>query len=446
MNIIIIFFKLFFIIFLIMFFIFLIFFFYISYISNSYIKMPFYKNNTNDFISNYLNIQLNTNFKIGNPPQNIHITLSFLTQSFILKGSLYNSEYNEKESNKSIIYNHSGLIFYDGTVFHIEYGCDRVLFENYSNVDVYKNIKIDGFVFQLLNDSSMTDKFKSGILGLSNIVYRDDYDIPFINHLTTRLIIKNRIFFIDYENDTFGYIYFGNFPHFFDNNIYEEKNYRRVKNNYYSMWNLNFNNYYIGEKVINGSSVNINFHFKGIIVDENLKKIFDELFFNKYNYLEKKNCEVNIYKVLENNILVYKCDDSINIKKFPKFKMFHKSYNFTFEFDGNELFLKDKFENKYIFLISFKKNEYFFQLGEIFIRKYMLVFNHGEKDIGMYIQINKNNSKFLKISKQFLILLIFIILIFTIIILSFFLWKAHKKKRKLRANELEDNYEYIINQ
>ena len=54
------------------------------------------------------------------------------------------------------------------------------------------------------------------------------------------------------------------------------------------MWNLNFNNYYIGEKVINGSSVNINFHFKGIIVDENLKKIFDELFFNKYNYLEKK--------------------------------------------------------------------------------------------------------------------------------------------------------------
>ena len=428
-----------------MFFIFLIFLFF-KIISNSFIKIPFYKQFSNDFITNYLNIQLNSNFKIGNPSQNIHITLSLLTQSFILKGSLYNSEYNEKESNKSIVYNQSGLIFYDDKYYKIEYCCDRVLFENYSNINLYNNITIEGFVFQLLNDSSMTDKFKTGILGLGSIIYRDDYDLPFISQLTTRLIVKNRIFFIDYENDTCGYIYFGNFPHFYDNSTYDEKYYRRVKNGYFSMWNLNFKKIYIGDKEFNGNSAHINFHFKGIIVNEILKKTFDELFFEKYKYLKNKNCEVNLYEVSERSILVYKCDNSINVKKFPKVKLFHHNYNFTFEFDGNELFLKDKFENKYIFLISFVKNESNWQLGEIFLRKYMLIFNHGEKDIGIYIQINKKNSNLFNISKNLLIILLFIIMIFIIIALSYFLWKAHKNKRKLRANELEDNYEYILKQ
>ena len=32
------------------------------------------------------------------------MTFSFLTQSFIAKGSLYNSEYNEKNSNKSQLF------------------------------------------------------------------------------------------------------------------------------------------------------------------------------------------------------------------------------------------------------------------------------------------------------------------------------------------------------
>ena len=429
-----------------MFFINLIFFLIFKYISSSFIKIPFYKQFSNDFITNYLNIQLNSNFMVGNPSQNIHITLSLLTQSFILKGSLYNSEYNEKESNKSIIYNHSGLIFYDDKYFNIEYSCDRIIFENYSNINLYNNnITIEGFVFQLLNDSSMIDKFKTGILGLGSIIYRDDFDLSFIDQLTTRLIVKNRIFFMDYENDTFGYIYFGNFPHFYDNYTYEEKYYRRVKNGYFSMWYLNFKNLYIGEKENKGNSAHINFHFKGIIVNEILKQTFDELFFNKYKYLEKKNCDVNLYEVFERNILVYKCDNSINIKKFPKVKLFHYNYNFTFEFDGNELFLKDKFENKYIFLISFIKNESIWQLGEVFLRKYMLIFNQGERDIGLYIQVNNNNSNFI-IPKNVLIVILFIILIFIIIVLSYFLWKAHKYKRKLRANELEDNYEYILRQ
>ena len=75
----------------------------------------------------------------------------------------------------------------------------------------------------------------------------------------------------------------------------------------------------------------------------------------------------------------------------------------------------------------------------------MLIFNQGERDIGLYIQVNNNNSNFI-IPKNVLIVILFIILIFIIIVLSYFLWKAHKYKRKLRANELEDNYEYIINQ
>ncbi len=64
--------------------------------SNNIIKLPFYKQISNNFLSNYFNIELNTNLMIGNPYQKIEMTLSLFTQSFILKGLLFNSEFNEK--------------------------------------------------------------------------------------------------------------------------------------------------------------------------------------------------------------------------------------------------------------------------------------------------------------------------------------------------------------
>ena len=146
--------------------------------------------------------------------------------------------------------------------------------------------------------------------------------------------------------------------------------------------------------------------------------------------------------MLKRNILVYKCSESLNIKNFPKIQLYHYSLNYTFEFDGNELFIKDEFEKQYVFLISFIEKQSRWYLGEIFLRKYMTIFNEEEQYIGFYIHPNEK-SNFFNFSKTILIIFVFIIMMCIIIILSYYLWKAHKNKRKIRANELEDNYEYF---
>ena len=62
------------------------------------------------------------------------------------------------------------------------------------------------------------------------------------------------------------------------------------------------------------------------------------------------------------------------------------------------------------------------------------------KLFGFYTNINNiNNYKF------YFILIIFILVV-VILYLSVLLYNSlMKKKRKLRANELEDNYEYFVN-
>ena len=87
-------------------------------------------------------------------------------------------------------------------------------------------------------------------------------------------------------------------------------------------------------------------------------------------------------------------------------------------------------------------------LGKPFSLKYHFVFDQDSKKIGLYrnihnkIYMNHNDKKdtYVKIIK----ILIIIVFSFCLIFIGFYLGKKiYQIKRKLRANELEDNYEYI---
>ncbi len=62
--------------------------------------------------------------------------------------------------------------------------------------------------------------------------------------------------------------------------------------------------------------------------------------------------------------------------------------------------------------------------------------------IGFYTKIKDKSSLNIK---DYLTVIVFIIMIVIIILLTYFLIKSHRNKRKIRANELEDNYEYFPN-
>ncbi len=133
--------------------------------------------------------------------------------------------------------------------------------------------------------------------------------------------------------------------------------------------------------------------------------------------------------------------------------MEHKGFEAVFNLTYKDLFIIDKNNNKYIFLIF---NQKFFSgwvLGSIFLRKYQFVFNEDFKTIGFYKSKTyldyKNNANLsyrannVKIIKYIFIFLFLIILSFSFIFFGMIIQrKIFNKSRRIRANELEDNFSY----
>ena len=75
--------------------------------------------------------------------------------------------------------------------------------------------------------------------------------------------------------------------------------------------------------------------------------------------------------------------------------------------------------------------------------KYNFIFNPDIKRIGFYVKSNSNNSA-QTVWRYILIISLIIILIALLIILGIILGKKiYGLKRKIRANEMDDDYEYL---
>jgi cbb3-type cytochrome oxidase subunit 3 len=81
---------------------------------------------------------------------------------------------------------------------------------------------------------------------------------------------------------------------------------------------------------------------------------------------------------------------------------------------------------------SFEKR---WSFGYYFMKKYLIIFDQNRKLIIFYNKIKENN-----IQISIIISIIFGIIIIGLVI---YIYNNLKKKRKIRANELEENFEYI---
>jgi hypothetical protein len=115
--------------------------------------------------------------------------------------------------------------------------------------------------------------------------------------------------------------------------------------------------------------------------------------------------------------------------------------NYTFVINLKELY--EEINGLYYFMVFYDKflpNKW--TLGIPFLRKYQMVFNQDKKIIGVYTHIG-NSINFGNILLNILIIILFS----AIVILAFFYYKFFKKKnRKIRSNEIDDNYDYISNE
>ena len=80
-------------------------------------------------------------------------------------------------------------------------------------------------------------------------------------------------------------------------------------------------------------------------------------------------------------------------------------------------------------------------LGKPFFKKYTIVFNPDNKQIGHYIKVENEEIDKRDFKKNIFFIIIIIILVFVLILLGFILYKYIRKKQ--RKNIIDDNYDYI---
>lgn len=403
-------------------------------IIKSTIVFPFKKNDT-EFnprkekdLFMYLNKKIYINISIGTPSQIIPTFLNMEKTTFFFsneENKIYNkqqsSSYKQLQPNKSF----SKEFFEYGN-----FSSENFIFKNEKN----EEIKINNFIFILINKNKYSYS-KPGEMGLklyNNIILSNS---SFIFQLKDKKIIKNIIFSFIFENNNEGKFIIGKYPHEYNYKKYKKENLRLTYSGKFMdipVWTTQFDNIYLGDKIIKHDDIHFNFKIEHscIITTYNFFLNCSEYFFKEY--LENKKCKID--RNHTGNINIY-CDDDIDITKFPILKFEHKIWNFTFEFDYNDLFVK--YGNKYYFLIIFDLYIYnTWTLGEIFLKKYTLVFDHDNKVIGFYYPYIKEKS-------ILFIIFLFILIICIGVLIYIYIKFLNKRKRRIRNNEIDEVYDYL---
>ena len=264
--------------------------------------------------------------------------------------------------------------------------------------------------------------------------------------------------YLDKEKEE-GIFTFGIMPHNYSKN-YNENNIIT----FYAQpdsFSLSFDNIILNEKDYSKEEdqlktlvkLDISLDKEGIGFDKYYFDILKDIYFN--NYIDKGICEIYDDKMLYYIISCYSDKFGINdIKKFPEIKFVKYNLFFNITFSGEELFYYK--DNKYFCKIYCKYNYYkAFVIGRILLKKYLTVFNPDKKQIYFYNKIpeekkeekedkDENNETFWE-KYKIVIIITFVVIILIIYGIGILTGKFVFKKRKKKANELDDNYDYKTN-
>ena len=379
---------------------------------------------------------------IGSPPQKIITDIRFDTYSFLISNGSMNSTFNESLSS-SFKYNSSiSLILEYRYLTYKSYPANDNLIIN----NQYNNLEVKNFPFVFgINVSKNPEKYNFNCIGLQISKYNFKDDKNFIEQLKKHKIIKSYTFNIEYLTDNSGIIIIGEYPHDYNSSYYKKENFKYVYTGYEMgkiLWKLNFDKVYYYN--------NFDDKIKDAIFDINVGTIFGTENYYKivYNNFFKELIETNnCFKsdVFDNYYFIIYCNLNINISNFQSIYFYHKIFNYTFELDYKELFIKN--ENYYYFLVTFNiYSTYEWVFGKPFFKKYNFVFDQDKKIIGFYSKGYK--KKFIFTNNKFVFLICIILLLLIIFIfLLFIMIKQYQKhfKNNNKAKNLSFNDKEYIN-
>ena len=396
-----------------------------------YITIEYIKKNPIEPTSKYLIYNdLIFNINLGTPDQKIKAIIQMNLRGLFIPNIIINGQYNENTSESYFEEYRKITLDFEGKKYEFKGAKDKITFEcKYceNNKNQYNN-----FSFYLIDNKIKNPNLEYALIGLIFPSYEDDFNFLY-------QINQKKIIYYNYKKENEGEFNIGLYPHERNKNL--DFNSLKVNKGQFALknWMMEFTNISYGNKTDFERRVIFPNNVKGIISSKFYQEYVNETFFNALFSLKKCYSEIiNNIQDLYSEITIYYCDKDIDIKKFESINFYSKDNNFTFTLDYNDLF--QIYNNKYVFLASFYSSYGVWRLGEVFQKKYNMFLDMDNKLFGFYTNINNiNNYKF------YFILIIFILVV-VILYLSVLLYNSlMKKKRKLRANELEDNYEYFVN-
>ena len=437
-----------------------------------------------------------SNIKIGEPEFLIKTKFSLHTPHF----NMYYTEEKKSEEEKNKIYdinksktfkNISCLNKYYVKSSKDIHAKEKFIMNLYNTKDkTFKEISLNNFDFVLGVNNINIERNKNlseiyyltiGLQLFSKNKYTQENQFNFIDNLKNRDIIHDYIWFIYFNNFNNSNInspeiknlknflkiesemWIGDYPHEYKPDEFSNSQIFYVYNNNF-FWSLKFKSIYL---YVNQTKFNSGI-IKQSLFDTNAQISFNDFFiYAPYTYIKiVKNYFFDDYisknickEFLTDDLDLIYCNKSKDfnieqLRKFPTLYLEHNELNFTFELTYKDLFAE--IDDKYLFLIANMNNdvEDIF-LGKIFFYKYQFFFNQDSKGIGFYnpnikFNISNNNDKENindKKDNNFIYKILAIVfgslLFIAIVIIFIYSLNKLKNKKKKRANELDDEYDYV---
>ena len=453
------------------------------------IVLPFRENkiNDDDLSNKFHSKELYTEVLIGDPPQCLNININTESFMFYIQPDLcYDNspsfyDHSKSKSFHAItgfededfydelndgIYASDFFSFYNSTELNtnITKNAFEFFYSTYISYKKYKNIcGIAGFGLKFRNVKSNIDTFintlkKKGLI--NDYLWTYEYFEKEENKILNFMKINNKYIIENFD----GLIIIGNYSEEYNPINYDKNNYMStlaVERETVLKWDLVFHKIYCiyNEEISIDKDIHadLSINYDYII---STKEYFEKLILPFFNfYLEKNICKI---KETRKNSFMYEiiyCDKKLftneDITKFPTIYFYHHNFNYTFEITYNDLFME--INNNIYFLIlknigQFNQNVW--KLGKIFLNKYHFSFNQDSKMVIFYNK-NKPKNKFINdkekekekeniINKiKFNINYVWIIICVICLIIGIYIGnKIIIRNRKLRANELIDEYDY----
>ena len=451
-----------------------------------------YKNITpHSFLNRWFYNGLYSHFYIGTPSQSMSTFFDFEDSNFYIgkcNDMKENSTYfmTKERFNNSKSFTQKDL---KDQKNNYTLGNEYFEFSDKSNFlsTIHINHEYGGLDF-LYDDST---KLKiCGKIGLNiNQNNKEIINTNFIEQLKKKKIISKYIWTLDYQSLSQGMITIGIEPHFYESKknfysqyktIYIDLNNINQKNNQ-NFWKFNFDAIFVNQTdIYNFKNTNVELLIdRGIIIGTEEYKNYIEK-----NYFDKLIIDGICFKesaILDSNnrdeYIIFYCDKQkfkgsiIDIKtdkpyyKFNDIFFNHKGFEYDFKLNKEVLF--EDFDDILYFEIIFEKNSNntIWKLGEPFTSLYKFVFNQEQKTIGFYNPLLKkipnsefdfdniekndtsinNNNESNSTMKTILTYFLYFLCIFVCILIIIYILKNLYMKRKKRANELIENFDYLPN-